>query len=193
MSTMAHAALSDDAGAWPPGDGERRVAFAAMTPADLPAVVALEQSAYAHPWTQRHFSDTLAAGHEARMLVTEALPGEAGPRLPDGRVLLGYVVAMKVIDEVHLLNITVAPAHQRRGWARFMLEALVTWSRGHSAQWLWLEVRRSNAPARALYIAKGFKEVGVRRHYYPNGRAEREDAIVMSRPLWAAPTPEAAA
>lgn len=149
-----------------------RIAFSPMTAADLPDVLAVEQSAYAHPWTQRHFSDTLAAGHQAQLLRAES--GQ----------LLGYVVAMKGVDEVHLLNITVAPAHQRQGWARFMLDALVTWSRGQNAQWLWLEVRRSNAPARALYLSHGFKEVGVRRHYYPNANAEREDAIVMSRPLW---------
>lgn len=163
---------------------DRRVAFIPMTEAALTAVLAVEHSAYAHPWSQRHFSDTLAAGHQAQLLVAEPLARDSGPVLPDGRQLLGYVVAMKGVDEVHLLNITVAPAHQRQGWARFMLDALALWSRGQDARWLWLEVRRSNAPARALYLGQGFKEVGVRRRYYPNGPAEREDAIVMSRPLW---------
>lgn len=172
------AVLHDTPGGWTPPAAERRVAFAPMTEADLPAVLAVEQSAYAHPWSARNFADTLAAGHQAQLLQAEALP--------DGTpALLGYVVAMKGVDEVHLLNITVAPAHQRQGWARFMLDALATWSRGQGAQWLWLEVRRSNTPARSLYQSHGFSQVGVRRHYYPNGRAEREDAIVMSRPLWA--------
>ena len=54
---------------------------------------------------------------------------------------------MKGVDEVHLLNITVAPALQRQGWAPLMLEALDGWSRAQGAQWLWLEVRASNERA----------------------------------------------
>ncbi|MCY1553033.1 ribosomal-protein-alanine acetyltransferase [compost metagenome] len=118
------------------------------------------------------------------MLLGEALPGEAAsPGRTDGRVLLGYLVAMPGVDEVHLLNITVAPAHQRQGWARFMLDALVLWSRGQGAQWLWLEVRQGNVPARALYESYGFVQVGLRRGYYPAGSFQREDAVVMSLSL----------
>ena len=98
-------------------------------------------------------------------------------------MLLGYLVAMPGVDEVHLLNITVSPAHQRRGWARFMLDALVLWSRGQGAQTLWLEVRTGNIPARALYTAYGFRQVGVRKAYYPAGHGRREDAVVMSLAL----------
>ncbi|WP_382328630.1 ribosomal protein S18-alanine N-acetyltransferase [Hydrogenophaga sp. UC242_50] len=93
---------------------------------------------------------------------------------------------MPGVDEVHLLNITVAPAHQRQGWARFMLDALVLWSRGQQAQWLWLEVRQSNEAARRLYERYGFSQVGLRKGYYPDGHLRREDAIVMSLNLMAA-------
>ncbi|MDP2262928.1 MAG: ribosomal protein S18-alanine N-acetyltransferase [Hydrogenophaga sp.] len=155
-----------------------------MTTAHLDAVAEVEKTAYTHPWSPRHFSDSLQSGYPAVLLLGEALPGEAehGVR-PDGRVLLGYLVAMPGVEEVHLLNITVAPAHQRQGWARFMLDALVHWSRGQQAQWLWLEARQSNAPARALYERYGFKQVGLRRGYYPAGQFQREDAVVMSLPL----------
>ena len=87
------------------------------------------------------------------------------------------------VDELHLLNITVAPAHQRQGWARFLLDALCLWSRGQRAQWLGLEVRASNAPARALYEGYGFQQVGIRKGYYPAGQFQREDAVVMSLSL----------
>lgn len=167
--------------AWPVDreDG-RRVSFEPMSEADLDSVVAVEQSAYSHPWSRRHFADSLASGYPAVMLLGEARPGEPHTQRADGRLLLGYLVAMPGFEEVHLLNITVAPAHQRRGWARFMLDALVLWSRGQRAQWLWLEVRASNAPARALYEAYGFRQVGLRRGYYPAGQVQREDAVVMS-------------
>jgi ribosomal-protein-alanine N-acetyltransferase len=160
---------------------QRRIAFVPMTEADLDAVVEVEKTAYTHPWSRKHFSDSLQSGYPAVLLLGEPLPGEvAHPGRPDGRVLLGYLVAMPGVDEVHLLNITVAPAQQRQGWARLMLDALVLWSRGQRAQWLWLEVRHSNTPARALYERYGFAQVGLRRGYYPAGQREREDAVVMS-------------
>ena len=160
---------------------ERLIVFEPMRESDLDAVQAVESQAYAHPWSRRHFHDSLKAGYPAMLLLSEALPGEVPhPPRADGRVLLGYLVAMPGVDEVHLLNITVATAHQRQGWARFMLDALTLWSRGQGAQWVWLEVRQSNAPARALYERYGFAQVGLRKGYYPAGHFQREDAVVMS-------------
>jgi ribosomal-protein-alanine N-acetyltransferase len=97
----------------------------------------------------------------------------------DGMVL-GYFVAMKGVDEVHLLNITVAPEFQGQGWSRLLLEALTIWSRGQGAEWLWLEVRVGNARAIHVYEAHGYRRVGLRKAYYPAGLGQREDAIVMS-------------
>jgi ribosomal-protein-alanine N-acetyltransferase len=155
-----------------------------MTELDLDAVCEVEQSAYAHPWSRKHFADSLVAGYPAVMLLGEPRPGEqALPCRPDGRLLLGYLVAMPGVDEMHLLNITVAPAHQRQGWARCLLDALCLWSRGLSAQWLWLEVRASNLRAQQVYEAHGFRRVGERKRYYPAGHGQREDAVVMSLPL----------
>jgi hypothetical protein len=74
---------------------------------------------------------------------------------------------MKGVDEVHLLNITVAPDHQGQGWGRVMLDALAIWSRGQGAQWLWLEVRVSNQRALQIYERHGYRRVGERKGYYP--------------------------
>ena len=84
-----------------------------------------------------------------------------------------------------MLNITVAPAYQRQGWARVMLDALTLWARGQGAQWLWLEVRVSNLRAKSVYESHGFRQVGRRPRYYPatGPTGEREDALVMSLPL----------
>ncbi|HZY17081.1 MAG TPA: ribosomal protein S18-alanine N-acetyltransferase [Ramlibacter sp.] len=144
--------------------------FVPMTEDRLDEVLRIERSAYDHPWTEGNFADSLRAGYQAQMLCDER-----------GRVL-GYFVAMKGVDEVHLLNITVAPQAQRQGWGRLMLDALATWSRGQGAQWLWLEVRVSNARAQAVYARNGFRRVGERKQYYPAVRG-REDAIVMSLKL----------
>ena len=155
--------------------------FELMTPAWLAAVAQVEHSAYAHPWTHGNFLDSLQAGYEAQMLVGGE-PVDPASDKPQAE-LIGYFVAMKGVDEVHLLNITVAPAHQRQGWSRIMLDALAIWARGHGKQWLWLEVRVSNARARQVYERYGFHEVGLRRNYYPEGGqapSKREDAVVMS-------------
>lgn len=191
MNTTAEALPRWATGLWPAPEGVvvaagagralRRLTFAPMTADDLDTVHAVETSAYAHPWTRRNFLDSLQSGHPSVMLLAEPLPQDRHlPLRSDGRLLLGYLVAMSGVDEVHLLNITVAPAHQRQGWARFMLDALTLWSRGQGAQWLWLEVRESNTPARRLYGRYGFAEVGVRRGYYPLAHQKREDAVVMS-------------
>ena len=140
----------------------------AMTVADLAAVAALEASAYAFPWSHGNFIDSLGAGYPSQVLLG-----------PDGG-LLGYFVAMQGVDELHLLNLTVAPAEQGRGHARFMLDALIVLSRRLGARQLWLEVRHGNERARGLYLRYGFRHVGVRRGYYPAALGLREDAAVMS-------------
>ena len=130
-------------------------------------VCAVEQTAFTHPWTRLNFLDSLEAGYHCQLLL-------------GGESLIGYFVAMKGVDEVHLLNLTVAPAFQRQGWAPLMLEALGGWARGQRAQWLWLEVRTSNERAQDVYLRHGFRRVGVRKAYYPAPGGRREDAIVMS-------------
>ena len=141
-----------------------------LTRERLDAVLAVEQSAYTHPWVRANFIDALDAGYQAQLLLAGDLP-------------LGYFVAMKGVDEVHLLNITVAPPHQRQGWAMVLLQALDLWARAQGAGWLWLEVRSGNHRAIEVYEAHGFQRVGLRKAYYPAGRTEREDAIVMSLKL----------
>ena len=150
--------------------------FVPMALQHLDAVLHIESTAYRHPWSRGNFSDSLTAGYQAQLLWAA----------PD--VLLGYFVAMKGVDEVHLLNITVAPAYQRQGWARVMLDGLAVWARGQGAQYLWLEVRVSNARAKLVYDSYGFERVGLRKNYYPSGgpggaAGIREDAVVMSLSL----------
>ncbi len=144
--------------------------FQPMTEERLDEVVRLEGLVYPHPWTRGNFCDSLRSGYQAQLLVA------------DGQ-LLGYFVAMKGVDEVHLLNITVHPQHQGQGWGRMILDALALWSRAQAAQWLWLEVRASNTRARRIYQEHGYRRVGERKSYYPAQAGRREDAVVMSLKL----------
>jgi ribosomal-protein-alanine N-acetyltransferase len=142
-----------------------------LTVSQIDAVMAIERAAYAFPWSRGNFIDSLAAGYPAFVL--------QGAR--DG--LLGYCVAMRGVEEMHLLNITVAPAFQGRGHARSMLLALVALCRAQAARELWLEVRASNVRARAIYEHLGFRQKGLRKGYYPAPSRRREDAVVMSLAL----------
>lgn len=141
---------------------------AAMRVPDLTEVMAIERQAYPVPWSHGNFVDSLAAGYPAEVL--------RGPRAE----LLGYWVVMPGVDEMHLLNITVAPAWQGRGLAVTMLDRLVADCRRVGMTQLWLEVRLGNERARAVYRRYGFAEVGRRRAYYPVQEGPREDAILMS-------------
>jgi len=145
-----------------------------MTTAHLPAVMAIEVAAYAFPWSRGNFIDSLAAGYPARVLMDAR--GE----------MLGYFVAMGGVDEMHLLNITVADAAQSRGHARRMIATLIALCREQLANELWLEVRESNARARRIYARLGFEQKGVRKGYYPAPFGRREDAVVMSLKVEAA-------
>ena len=138
-----------------------------MTVNDLDAVLAIERAAYAFPWTHGNFVDSLAAGYWTQLAFDA-----------DGSVA-AYAVAMAVVDEMHLLNLTAAPALQGRGHAQAMLDRLQADSRALGLDTLWLEVRASNARARRLYRWRGFRDVGLRRDYYPAPLGEREHAVVM--------------
>ena len=143
-----------------------------MTTSEVDAVMAIETGVYAFPWTRGNFIDSLAAGYVAELL-----------RADGDRRLLGYLVAMIGADEMHLLNITVAPTAQRQGHARFMMEQLIVRCRQLGVRRLWLEVRVGNAGARAAYRRLGFVEMGVRPGYYPAAYGLRESAVVMSVPI----------
>lgn len=138
----------------------------AMTVGDLDTVLAIEVASYSFPWSRGNFIDSLAAGYWCEL------------RLDDQGRCLGYCVAMPGFEEMHLLNITVAPAFRRRGHARAMLLRLADQARARGDRKLWLEVRLGNVEARRLYEALGFEAVGLRRGYYPAAQG-REDALVM--------------
>lgn len=156
-------------GAEPAQAGELR--WRAMTQADIAAVLAFEQAACLHPlhaWSDDNYRSSLRSGYWSRVGCDA-----------QGQVV-AVCVAMFGVDELHLLNIAVHKAWHGRGLAREMLAQLVGLCRAHALTAIWLEVRPSNAPARALYQACGYVDVGVRKQYYPAPEG-REDALVMKR------------
>ena len=140
-----------------------------MRTRDLDEIVAVERALYSHPWTRGNFADSLDAGYECRSWRA-------------GGELVGYFVLLVVAGEAHLLNLSVAGAHQRGGHGSTLLGEVVRLARGRGARHLFLEVRPSNLGAQALYTRAGFRRVAVRRGYYP-AHGGREDALVLSLAL----------
>ncbi|MGA4211074.1 ribosomal protein S18-alanine N-acetyltransferase [Ralstonia nicotianae] len=138
-----------------------------MSALDVAAVAAVEQAAFAFPWSRGNFEDSLKSGHLGIVL------------RDGGNQVAGYLILMPVVDEMHLLNVTVAPAWQRQGLGRWLLRAAQALTLAHGFASLLLEVRPSNAGAIALYRRVGFAEIGRRKRYYPAENNTREDALVM--------------
>ena len=143
--------------------------LAVMGEADLDEVMAIENAIYSHPWTRGNFADSLRAAYVCRTL-----------RL--GAELIGYLVLMVGAGEAHLLNLSIAPRHQRIGHGSALLREAAGIARGLGARSLFLEVRPSNRGAQALYTRFGFHKIAVRRGYYP-AHSGREDALVLTLPL----------
>jgi ribosomal-protein-alanine N-acetyltransferase len=139
-----------------------------LSESDLDAVMAIERAVYEFPWTRGNFIDSLRAGYLMRALT---LPSQG---------LVGYFIALAGVNELHLLNLSVAPAWQHHGHGRHMLDHLRQLAGERHAVQLWLEVRHSNGAARELYERYGFRTLGLRRGYYPAPGRQREDAVVMS-------------
>ena len=142
-----------------------RITRRAMSARDVDTVQAIEASAYSFPWTRGNFIDSLAAGYLAEVLEADG-------------AAIGYFVAMAGVDELHLLNVTVAPTHQGQGFGTLLLDAVNHHGLRLGFGRLLLEVRHSNLHARALYQRRGFVAVGLRRSYYPALQG-REDAVVL--------------
>lgn len=139
-----------------------------MRGADLDAVLRIETDIYDFPWTRGNFADSLAAGYEAWL--------QGGPDL-----LQGYLIFMWSVDEVHLLNLSVAREFQGRGLGKLQLRWLIDRLTGTTAQRIVLEVRPGNQVARQLYESHGFTQIGIRKRYYPAPGNTREDALVLAR------------
>ena len=142
-----------------------RFTFRRMTEADIEQVLKIEYAAYSHPWTRGIFLDGLKS-YDCWLMF-------------DGSQQVGHGVIQVIIDEAHLLNITVKVESQGRGLGLLLLERLMQRALELKAGECFLEVRASNQSAYRLYERYGFNEVGRRRDYYP-AVGGREDALVMA-------------
>lgn len=143
--------------------------FFPMNERDLDAVTALEASVQSFPWSRANFADSLAVGHSVWVLRV-------------GGDLIGFSVVMAVLDEAHLLNISVCRRYQGQGYGARLLRHAMENARLNHANRLFLEVRISNERAVELYRHFGFRQIGLRKGYYPASNG-REDALIFDKEL----------
>ena len=134
---------------------------------DIPFIAALEKETFSLPQSESGFREMLEKPDHV-LLVAEQ----------DGH-FCGYVCAYTVCRESDILTVAVSPDARRCGIGRALIEALIDALTGESDA-LFLEVRESNTPARALYTSLGFCEIGKRRGYY---QSPKEDAVLYKREI----------
>lgn len=146
-----------------------------VSPRDIPAIALLERSCFpGEPWSEKLLTDA-AAHPDTVFFVAEAVSSADAEGVRETH-LAGYCVLRTILGEGSIDNICVSPAFRRKHLAHTLLhEAMRASSEEHGADSFILEVRESNAKARALYESLGFVNEGVRRGYYTH---PREDALL---------------
>jgi ribosomal-protein-alanine N-acetyltransferase len=146
----------------------------------------LERSSTAAHWSDQQYQQLFQPGvdgQERLVLIAEAslsdpsVPGESNTA---GARILGFLVAHHIAPEWELENIVVAHSARRNGLGKRLLDALLTRAKETNSDSIFLEVRESNAAARALYERVGFEPTGRRKSYYAT---PQEDAILYRLPL----------
>jgi len=137
-----------------------------MTEFDLPPVMQIENQAYDFPWTTGIMTDCLTSAYYCYVYEVND-------------EIRGYIIFSTVLDELHLLNICIAPAYQNKGYGQCLLDWLLNFARENKTKTLYLEVRASNRSAIRLYETSGFNEMGCRPAYYP-AKNGKEDALLFA-------------
>ena len=144
------------------------------SPDQIDAVLAIEQASFSNPWTRvMYLAELENTGVSFCFTAKDAV----------GRVV-GFCSFWRVLDELHINNLAVAPAHRRAGIGTALLLRVLAVGAELGARRATLEVRRSNDAARLLYERFGFTVAGVRHGYYTK---PVEDALVLWRENLAGP------
>jgi ribosomal-protein-alanine N-acetyltransferase len=146
---------------------------------DIPDIIRIEKASFADPWSADSFVSSLEL-ERMRFLVAEERREGGGMGEAGDSTLLGYVIALVLSDEAEIADLAVATDARRRGIGGLLLDRITQDLAKQGVRWLYLEVRESNAAARALYESRSFAQVGRRTGYY---RHPPEDALLLKRDL----------
>jgi ribosomal-protein-alanine N-acetyltransferase len=143
------------------------IVISPATLADIDAIHRIEQQCFPSPWRREFFSSEVAA--DGRLNVVARRDG----------VIVGYLFAMWLFDEMHVNKIAVIASERRKGIADALMARCFAFAREHGVESISLEVRQSNQSAQDFYRHLEFKPEYMRARYYPDGEA----AVVMVREL----------
>ncbi len=110
----------------------------AMQQEDVLAVLAIETVVHEFPWTEQIFRDCIQVGY-----ATWIIENASG--------LLGFAVASNMVSECHILNISIKPSEQHKGYGRQLMLAVLENAQTLAVTRAYLEVIVTNGPAIALY------------------------------------------
>jgi len=142
-----------------------------MEARDIQSVVVLDRQSFSLPWPESAFHYEVEKNSASRCWVAELIDDTKNP------VLVGMIVVWLILDEVHIATIAVNPIFRQLHIGQRLLAHTLINAIELGAKKAFLEVRKGNLAAQALYSKFGFIEVGVRRWYYQDNR---EDAILMN-------------
>lgn len=148
----------------------RHVAIRSARRDDVDDVAAIERRAFSDPWSASSFRGLFGNPLVYFAVAEDVITGR----------LLGYVVTWFVVDEGEIANLAVADDARRAGVGARLLDHALEIAKERRCAVVFLEVRESNAAARALYASRGFEVAGRRSKYY---RKPVEDALVLRRGL----------
>jgi ribosomal-protein-alanine N-acetyltransferase len=151
------------------------LSYLPVTVADAPRLAALEERIFeGDAWPAADFQTFLANPHVVGLIARDAQGQD-----------VGYALCHHVHDEAELLSIGLVPTMRGRGQGRALLARLLADLAARGVRHLFLEVRRSNAAAIALYTAAGALPLGVRKGYYDPSpdHPQREDALTFRLPV----------
>lgn len=177
-----------------------------MRLADLAEVEAVEREAYSMPWPSSAYRHELRVNKRAHYIVVRrglppvpaALGAPVGAAQRERRPfpfsllplpvyerpparprdpVIGHGGLWKMPDEAHITTIAVRSAYRGQGAGELLLVGLIDQGYVVGTPRLTLEVRVSNAVAQNLYRKYGFRQVGMRPHYYSDNN---EDAYIMT-------------
>ena len=159
---------------------------------DIPQVMIVDELSFATPWSARTYQFEINHRDTSHLLVVEETPnaskqggiGKLLQRLRGGEengAVLGYGGFWLIAGEAHISTIAVHPNARGRSLGELLLVGMLQRAINLEAEYCVLEVRESNANAKALYEKYEYNVVGKRKHYY---RDNNEDALLMEiRPL----------
>ena len=139
-----------------------------MAQEDIEAVAQLEKECFTDAWSEVLLSNMLSNSYDKVWV------------LEDGGRIIGYANLRDLDGEGDLMSICVTGDMRRRGCGKLLMDRVMSYAAAKEMKTIYLEVRESNAPARAMYGIYGFEPYARRKRYYTE---PVEDAIIYKLEL----------